>query len=109
MNLSSKLAFKTFYFLLAASWLLAAALPCEAAYYTAFYLNASSYSCTEGGSISGTVYREAFFESGSSGDWNLAASANANIYISSSGQTYPITASDVTSGGSYNITIPAYS
>ncbi len=108
MNLSSKLASKNIcVFLAAAGWLLAGTLSSQAGYWTAFYLNAGSYSCTEGGSISGTVYRESYFENSGS-DWNLAQSANVTLYISSSGQTYPIGASDVTQNGQYSITIPAY-
>ena len=99
-NLGRKLAVMT-------GLLLAGAVHCQAGYWTAYYLNASSYSCAEGGSISGTVWRESFYQSGSGGDWNLSATVTAGLSISSSGQTYPINSSDVTGGGSYNITIPA--
>jgi YD repeat-containing protein len=68
-------------------------------------LNTSSYTGTDGGSISGTVYREAYTES-SGGDWNLAQSATAILYIASSG-TNSISALDVTSNGQYTVTIPA--
>ncbi len=107
MNLFSKFATRHLRGLLAAAGLLlGSALSCQAGYWTAFYLNASSYSCTEGGSISGTVYREGVFQS-SGGDYNVGVAASVTLYISSSGQTYPIDSADVTSGGSYTITIPA--
>ena len=87
--------------------LLTSAISSHAGSWTAYYLNASSYSCAEGGSISGTVYREAYNETSGS-DWNIAAAATAVLYISGSG-TYQIGSSDVTSSGSYSVTIPAYS
>ena len=88
--------------------LLASVMCGHAGYWTAYYLNTSSYSCTEGGAISGTVYRERITDDSlSSGDWNLSQASTATIYISSQGQTYPITGNDVTGNGIYNVTIPA--
>jgi hypothetical protein len=89
--------------------LIAGVLPGRAQYNTAFYLNTSSYSTVEGSSISGTVTREALFTGGSGGDWNFGTSATASLQMSSTGQTYPITAGDVTSGGNYTVTIAANS
>jgi RHS repeat-associated protein len=79
-------------------------------YNTAFYLNTSSYSTVEGGSISGTVYREGLYTGCSAScDYDPNAPATVQLLISNAGQTYPITPSDVTSNGIYNITIPANS
>ena len=90
--------------------LLGSWLNCSAqTYWTACYLNANSYSCAEGGSISGTVYREKIYDAfGSGGDYDITKSYGVTLYISPSG-TYQIDSSDVTSGGVYAITIPAYS
>jgi RHS repeat-associated protein len=106
MNLFSKFTIKHLCGFLAAMGLLGSTVNCSAQYWTAIYLNTSSYSCAEGGSISGTVYREAYYEPFTTGDWNLSASYTAILYISGSG-TYQIDSSDVTSGGTYYITIPA--
>jgi len=92
-------------FLAAMSLFIGSTAHCLGGYWTAFYLNSGSYSCAEGGSISGTVYREQVFQT-SGGDWNLGASASVGLVISGSG-TYPIGSADMTSGGRYNITIPA--
>jgi RHS repeat-associated protein len=108
MNLFSKFTIKHLCGFLAAMGLLGSTVNCSAQYWTAIYLNTSSYSCAEGGSISGTVYREAYYEPFTTGDWNLSASYTAILYISGSG-TYQIDNSDVTSGGTYYITIPANS
>lgn len=90
-------------FLLLLSW----GFSLQAGLNTAFYLNSASYSTAEGGTITGTVTREAITTSCTSGcDWFPGSPAYAQLQISSSG-TYPIDAGDVTSNGSYTITIPA--
>ena len=107
-TLSQFLAKNSFGLVIAA--LLGSWLNCSAqTYWTACYLNASSYSCTEGGSISGTVYREHIYDAfGSGGDYDITKSYAVSLYISPSG-TYQIQPADVTSGGVYTVTIPANS
>jgi len=81
----------------------------SAAISTAFYINASSYSAAEGGSVTLTVSRESVGTSSGPNDWNILAPATVTIDIASSG-TYGINARDLPSNwqdGNEQITIPA--
>jgi len=81
----------------------------SAAISTAFYINASSYSAAEGGSVTLTVSRESVGTSSGPNDWNILAPATVTIDIASSG-TYGINARDLPSNwqdGYEQITIPA--
>jgi RHS repeat-associated protein len=84
--------------------------PTRAQYNTAYYFGASSYTGVEGGSFSGTVFREGLYTGCQyTCDWFPNQPATVLIYISPSG-TYPISSTDLvgfnTNGGQYYVTIP---
>jgi RHS repeat-associated protein len=93
------------------SAMLTSAWVVHAGWGTAYYLNSSSYTGTEGTTISGTVYRHQIDLGLGSGDWNIAASCNVTLWLDPTGQTYPIPCADISSPWSscqVGVTIPAW-
>ncbi len=86
--------------------------PCnlQAGYNTACYFTTSSFTGTEGTTLTGTVYRHSVV-TGGTGDWNLSASYTVTLWLDYTGQAYPIPCADISSPWAscqVNVTIPAW-
>jgi RHS repeat-associated protein len=91
--------------------MLTSAWTVHAGWGTACYFNSSSYTGTEGTTISGTVYRHQIDLGLGSGDWDISKSYGVTLWLDPTGQTYPIPCADLSSPWSscqVSVTIPAW-